>query len=109
MTSPWSALLGTRPVKAPSKPPATKAQRIRTLLRERGPLTTREIMDALPSLIPGPSYVSALLRQDIKQGYVFYDARRWYLADAFDPDLPRDVQNAITLLRQHGYTVRREA
>jgi len=108
MLNPWTGLLG-QPTTAPPKAGPTRTDKIRCLLLERGPLTTTEIVRAAPDAAPTTAWVKALLEPDIKRGYVYKHEGKWHLAADYDPRLPRKIQNAITLLRQHGYTVRREA
>jgi len=111
MNNPWAGLLpqAVQPAPVAFRVGPTRTDQLRTLLMERGPLSTAQIVRALPEAAPTTAWVTALLAPDIKRGYVYKHEGKWRLAADYDPRLPRKVQNAITLLRQHGYTVRREA
>lgn len=92
---------------APRREPAriSRTERIRELLRQRGPLSSAAIATELDLSTQG--LVGALLKADLHAGRAFHQGGLYHWDHAFDEQLQREIAEAIHLLKKNGYSVER--
>lgn len=83
----------------------SRTESIRALLRDSGPLTSRQIAVTLG--LDRESLVGALLKADLHAGRAYFRAGRYHWDHDRNDDLQREIAGAICLLRKHGYRVER--
>lgn len=83
--------------------PLSKTEAIRRLLRTAGPMTSARI--CLEVDLPNTGRVSALLKADLRCGRVALRCGRFEWNRNYDEALAVDLQDAVRLLRRHGYKV----
>lgn len=115
MTSHFTAIVNAlqerraRPRLTPDQKAAPKdvsrTESIRALLRESGPLTSRQI--ALILNLDRESLVGALLKADLHSGRAYFQDGRYHWDGKYDEQLQREIADAAHLLRKHGYSVTR--
>jgi hypothetical protein len=91
------------PRRAPAE--ASRTERIRVLLRERGSMSALGI--ALEVDLERPSLVGALLKADLYAGRIFHRDGEYHWDYIYDEQLACEIQTAIRLLRKNGYSVER--
>lgn len=97
---------------APAGPPmpakGTRTQRIRDLLRQGVPMTSRDIAERLHLPSPGgAALVAALLKNDLAKARVVRRGEFYAWCATPEADLQAQLAAAAALLRQHGYIVQR--
>ncbi len=112
----WIAdtLAGTRPMwprypepKDRHPPAPTRTEQIRQLVRMSGPLSAQSI--ALQLELERPDLVSALLKVDLQRERVRRIGTLYEWNHGYDEAQARELAAAVSLLRRHGYTVRRRS
>jgi hypothetical protein len=85
--------------------PVSATDRMRNALKAGRPMTGT----ALGALVGrGASEVRALMHNDITKGKVHYEGGVYSLPPELDATQQRRIQEAVNLLRCHGYTVTKE-
>lgn len=87
--------------------PLSRSERIRELLRERGPLDSHDICENVDFDLE-PKTVSALLKADLLTGRVLRRDGRYEWNAEYSAKLGRQLSEAVKLLRRHGYLVQKQ-
>lgn len=72
------------------------------LLSVHGAMTTRELADAAG--LEQSKLIWGLMKLPLKRGQVTYSDSRWRLSTACEAQLQHDINQAVQLLRKHGWT-----
>ena len=99
--SAWSM---AKPVEAKEKP-ISKTERMRDYLRNEGPANCHTL--AMEAEVLSTSLVGSLLAGDIEKGRVFFRQGKYHWNPEYDEALHQKLQEAIALLKRHGYQVKK--
>lgn len=92
----------------PEQPEAktmSKTDRMRHYLRTEGPANCHTL--AMEGEVASTSLVFSLLKGDVAKGRVHFDGQRYSWNHEFDAQVHADIRNAMTLLKRHGYQVKK--
>jgi membrane protein DedA with SNARE-associated domain len=98
---PWSMAQA-----APDAPkPTGKTDTMRQYLQQYGSATA--VLLAMEADLASTGLVGALLKGDLARGRITYRLGRYWWNPAFDERLQADIDQAVALLKRHGWKVRK--
>jgi hypothetical protein len=99
---PWSMAQARQP---DEPKPTSKTDKMRQYLREHGPANCHTL--AMEGEVVSTSLVGSLLKGDLARGRIVFDPQRglYEWNPAFDERLQADIDQAVALLKRHGWKV----